>query len=461
MGDLKSKLYSCFPYYIQNTLCSLQGYINIKQRFNDYFFEQLELLNKSQFASEKEILSYKEEHLFRTLDLAYKYVPFYKKFFNEHSVSPYDFKQLTDIEKFPILTKEHIRNHYESMISTSFDRSKLIHSHTSGSTGKALDFFTTEKLIPYQWAIWWRFRNRLGVSYGEKHLNCTGKLVVPISTSRPPFWRVNKPMNQWLINMQHISPDKIKYIAKMISDESFSYISGYPSIIYALATYIYNGNIQIDNSPRYVFSGAEKMYDNQKEIIKKVFPDIIISDHYGASESVCNASKCIHDSYHEDYELGLLECEDKHWLSPTEYEGNILGTGFMNDAMPLIRYRIGDSAIWSTEKCKCGLHSQVIRDIQGRIEDFVVTPEGTKIQRFDYLFKNTKDIIECQVVQEKLGEITFRVVKRDGYTIKTETEIIKGVSEIISPTLKCRFEYVPEIERTNTGKFKAVVSKLK
>ncbi len=27
MGDLKSKLYSCFPYYIQNTLCSLQGYI--------------------------------------------------------------------------------------------------------------------------------------------------------------------------------------------------------------------------------------------------------------------------------------------------------------------------------------------------------------------------------------------------------------------------------------------------
>ena len=455
------KIYESAPVWLQNMMCSIQGKKIIRERFNDEFFKDLEFLQLSQKWDAERIRNYKEEQIHIILEYSYKECPFYRHFFDCHNVSPNDFKQLEDIEKFPILTKDTVRENYKGMIASSYPKDRLIASHTSGSSGKALDFYYTKEFVPYHWAVWWRFRNRFGVKYGDKHLNCTGKLVVPIDVKAPPYWRVNRPMNQWLINMQHITSEKIPYIVEMINKEHFIYFSGYPSIIYAMAMCIKEQNLQVTAPPKYIFTGAEKMYDNQRVVIEEAFPGVICSDHYGMSEGVCNASKCRKNKYHEDFEFGLMECENKHWISETEYEGEILGTTFKNFGMPLIRYKIGDNAIWDTSHCSCGLHSQVIKDVQGRSEDYVITPEGTRIQRFDYLFKDTKDIKECQVVQRELGSIVFRIVRRDNYSTETENTILCGVKKIISPTIKCEFEYVDEIERTRAGKFKAVVSELK
>lgn len=459
--NIKESIYQYSPCWMQNYFCSLVGQKQIGERFNDVFVERLERLNRTQYESASTIRSYKEEHIYDILRYVYNNVPFYKRSFMKQHLSYRDFKGINDLEKFPVLTKEDVRVNYKELVSLGYNSKKLIHSHTSGSSGKALDFFLTKDSIPYQWAVWWRFRNRFGVRWGDKHLNCTGKLIVPINVSRPPYWRINKPMNQWLINMQHLCLDKIKSIADMIDREQFVYISGYPSIIYALSSLIVEAGIQVKNPPRFIFSGAEKMYDNQKNIIQQAFPGIFITDHYGTSEGVINASKCKFGCYHEDYEFGHMECEDPTYISKSEFRGELLGTGYSNLGMPFIRYRIGDSAIFSLESCSCGLQSMVIKDIEGRSEDYVLTPEGTRIKRFDYLFKDTVEIRECQVVQRNLGEIVFRIVRRDNYRINAETRIKNDVMRMISPSIKVSFEYVDEISRTSNGKFKAVVSELK
>jgi phenylacetate-CoA ligase len=77
-----------------------------------------------------------------------------------------------------------------------------------------------------------------------------------------------------------------------------------------------------------------------------------------------------------------------------------------------------------------------------------------------YLFKDTSQIQECQVVQYRLGEIVFRIVKRADYTPLVEKHLIKNVKKWISPTIAVQFEYVAEIERTEAGKFKEVISYL-
>lgn len=454
------KLYDVSPVWMQNLMCCIKGQKIVKERFNEVFFKNMETLRDSYKWEAEKINRYKEEQTRNMLEYVYRECPFYKKFFDAHHVSPADFKELEDIEKFPVLTKDIVRENYKGMIAQSYPKENLIASHTSGSSGKALDFYYTKDFVPYLWAIWWRFREQHGVHFGDKHLNCTGKLVVPIGVRKPPYWRINKPLNQWLVNMQHITAEKIPYIVEMINKEHFVYFSGYPSIIYNIALCIKESGLKVTAPPKYIFTGAEKMYDNQRQVIGEVFPGVICTDHYGMSEGVCNASKCKNGVYHEDFEFGLLECEEKHWISETEYEGNILGTTFKNFGMPLIRYKIGDSAVWDVKPCLCGLHSQVIKDIQGRSEDYVITPEGTRIQRFDYLFKDTKDIKECQVVQRNLGSVVFRIVRRDNYSTATEKLIENEVKKIISPTIRCKFEYVNEIERTASGKFKAVVSEV-
>jgi phenylacetate-CoA ligase len=99
--------------------------------------------------------------------------------------------------------------------------------------------------------------------------------------------------------------------------------------------------------------------------------------------------------------------------------------------------------------------------IDGRKDDYVITPEGTRIMRFDYVFKDVMNVKEVQIMQEQLGEITVRIVRRQGYGTKDEAEISREIERWISPTLKVRFEYVQEIEREHNGKFRAVRSRLK
>jgi len=99
--------------------------------------------------------------------------------------------------------------------------------------------------------------------------------------------------------------------------------------------------------------------------------------------------------------------------------------------------------------------------VEGRCDDYIVTPEGARIARLDYLFKDALNVREAQIVQEQLGEITIRLVRREAYGSKDEMEIRSDIRSWLSPSLRVRFEYVQEIEREPSGKFRGVVSHLK
>jgi phenylacetate-CoA ligase len=96
----------------------------------------------------------------------------------------------------------------------------------------------------------------------------------------------------------------------------------------------------------------------------------------------------------------------------------------------------------------------------GRMDDYVITPEGSRIMRFDYVFKHTVNVRECQVVQDQIGEIRLRIVRRPPYSNADERLLEAEIRKWISPTLRVRFEYVTEIERESNGKFRAVKSLL-
>jgi phenylacetate-CoA ligase len=453
-------VYDTMPPSIQNLICSVQGSVLKRQRYNRTFWDHLEQLNTSQWKDECQITSFKENEIERLLNTCYKYVPYYATSFKLAGVLPKDFKGLEDIQKFPILEKEDIRKDWKQIVNFNYPKKRLVHSHTSGSTGKALDFYLTKDSIPFQWAIWWRFRERYGFHLGDKHLNFTGKLVVPIQQEKPPFWRINYPLNQWLVNMQHINSRKVPHIVDMINREEFQFFSGYPSIISAFCSFVKELNLKIFRPPKIVFTGAEKIFGYQKQLIQEILC-CTVTDHYGFSEGAGNASKCIYDFYHEDYEFGHLECFNPQINTDGGYFGEILTTGFSNYGMPFLRYRVGDTATWSNRNCLCGIQSSIISGIEGRSEEFVITPEGTRILRFDYLFKDTRSIKECQIVQKEIDSLLFRIVKRNTYKKETEEQLIRLVKKWISPTITVHFEYIEEIKRSESGKFRAVISELR
>ena len=65
---------------------------------------------------------------------------------------------------------------------------------------------------------------------------------------------------------------------------------------------------------------------------------------------------------------------------PTQ-SGRLVVTSFTTEATPLIRYDIGDSVVLedSNKICSCGNNNPMVKKINGRIDDYIYSPQTGKI----------------------------------------------------------------------------------
>ncbi|MBA7709897.1 hypothetical protein ES703_118823 [subsurface metagenome] len=98
--------------------------------------------------------------------------------------------------------------------------------------------------------------------------------------------------------------------------------------------------------------------------------------------------------------------------------GGIVSTGFTNYATPLIRYKIGDFVRYKDSKCSCGRQLPLIKSIEGREQELIVTGKGnlismTAINMHSGVFDNVK---QFQFYQDTPGKVIFKVVKKNNYS---------------------------------------------
>jgi len=454
-------IYPRLPVFLQNLVCTIYGIKEKRSRFNEDFYRYLELYQNSQYLSANDIKLDVQQELRSTLVYCRDNVTYYHNIFAQVGLNPDAEYIFVELGKLPVMSKETLRFHASHLVSTVIPEKDRIELHTSGTTGKALTLFKDKASIAKQWAIWFRHRKRFNVDFGDLHVNFTGKLVVPATQKSPPFWRFNRAFNQYLINMQHVNDGNIKDIVDFLNSISPSFYSGYPSIIAEVARLAIQYKLPLNSSarPTVIFAGAENTLDYQKAAIEQ-WTGATVTDQYGLTEGNCNLSRCELGHYHVDHEFGLVECVDPELLSDGRKKGKLIGTSFTNFAMPMLRYDTGDVAIWKADdfKCPCGRHTDVIESIEGRIDDFVQLNDGRRIIRFDYLFKGTDTIKEAQICQYKLGEVVIKLVSRVGPNEDVENELKAQFVKWITNDMEVNFEYLEQIPKSNTGKFKAVQS---
>jgi phenylacetate-CoA ligase len=102
----------------------------------------------------------------------------------------------------------------------------------------------------------------------------------------------------------------------------------------------------------------------------------------------------------------------------------------------------------------------VVRAIDGRAEDYIITRAGVRLGRLDHVFKDLVHVREAQLYQETPGAMIVRVVKGPAYADADErrlkAELVKRVGDDVEFTI----EYRHQLERTPRGKLRFVVSRL-
>lgn len=440
----KMQIYNALPIWAQNVACHQEGRKIVKTRYGKYFWNRLSKYEERNGWSYDRKCEYRDAQLRKLILHAYKTVPYYKRIIDESGKNPNSFRNIDDLKYIPILTKDDIKREPESFISSSYTNKKLISSHTSGTTGSGLIFKVTQEALCDQWAVWWRYRRAIGISFGELCAIFGGRSVVPIKQKNPPFFRWNKPCSQMYFSSYHMNDRNLDYYVEAIKKNRINWIHGYPSAINILANYLVQNSITMETE--YITTGAENLLASQKSKIKCAF-GYEPYQHYGLSEGTANFSENKDHIMIVDEDYAAVEFVDNGRGSMA-----IIGTNLTNFAMPFIRYNTGD--VCEVRESNMG---RIITSLDGRKEDYLVLADGTKIGRLDHIFKDMINVKEAQFIQKNPGIAELRVVRGTNYN-EIDEELLKR--EIFSRlnSIDISIKYVDEIQRTKSGKLRFVVS---
>ncbi|MED4203265.1 phenylacetate--CoA ligase PaaK [Neobacillus mesonae] len=322
--------------------------------------------------SRTEIEKLQLSRLQQTVNRVYENVPFYKSKFDELGITPNDIESLEDVKKLPFTKKKDLRDQYPfGLFAVPMDEVNRIHG-SSGTSGKPTVVGYTKNDIK-NWASivargivtaggrkgdifhnaygYGLFTGGLGLHYGAEEL---GVATVPISGGNTD---------------RQIT---------IIDDFKPRGICGTPSYILNIVEHME----QIGMNPRetsleYGIFGAEPWTEEMRATLERKL-DIKAIDIYGLSEVMGPgvAIECIEaqDGLHIAEDHFFIEVLNPDTLEPVEdgQDGELVFTSLTKEALPIIRYRTGDIASITREKCKCGrTHTRMSR-LKGRTDDMLI-----------------------------------------------------------------------------------------
>ena len=384
-------------------------------------------------------------------------MPYYKELFKKNNIRLSEINNLEDLKKIPILEKKIIRKNSNLLINELYKKRKLNVIQTTGTTGTPLKVYCDIESRTKNYAFYDRFLLQIGINYKGKKATFGGRIVVPFKQKQPPYWRYSYFQRNMLFSSYHLKNENILYYVEKLKNYRPHYIDSYPSSIYTISRYLYEHKISGKNITDAIITSAETLYQEQRELIEKIF-GVPVYDQYGCAEMCVFIGQCKEKNYHVNIDYGAVEFLNEKGQNAKEgEEANIVCTGFVNSAMPFIRYDIGDRCYFTKNECKCGNHFPVIGKIIGRRDDIILTPDGRKIGRLGPLLKGLP-VKEAQFTQEKIDLVNIKLVKDHGFTVETEKIIKKQLNQRLGKKIFFKFEYIESIPRGAGGKYRYVVS---
>ena len=416
---------------------------------------RLSFLEEAQWWPPEKLHSVRDRSLKDLIRIVHDEVPFYRELMEKASIRPTDIQVAADLRKFPIVTKEMLRDAYPDRVSRSTGQ-KPSESRTSGSTGanfavllddETIGCYQASFLLALEWAGW---------TIGEPHLQ-TG---MTLNRDLP------KRIKDALLNCHYVSAydltdSHLDLSLDMLEQHSIRHLWGYPGSLYFLARRaIERGwNRQLQS----IVTWGDNLHEHYRRTIEEAFK-VRISDAYGCSEGMNISAQCgVGNTYHLHTLDVIVEYLDEKGepVSPSQV-GNLIVTRLHPGPMPLLRYKVGDLGIaGEVGQCACGRGYDTMQSIQGRETDIVHTQSGNRliVHFFTGILEHFKEIESFQVIQENLDSIELRVVPAQEFSAETGERVVAALREK-GADLNIEIEIVKEIPLPPSGKRRFVLSKL-
>lgn len=449
MSTLRT-LYDRAPVAAQNAMLSAYGMWLRYLRFGANHRQRVAALRATEAQSVGEWQAAQRARLSETIARAAADVPYYRTRLPKGGVDSLD-----ALRELPVLGKAEAQDAGRALVSERFQGQPLQEIHTGGTTGRPLTVFCGAEALRRNYAFFFRIREWAGIRDGDRVATFAGRTIVAPGRGAP-YWRHNWASKTLLCSSYHLAPDALDAYLDALATFGPGLIDSYPSSLEPLAKRAVEvGDTRI--RPRAIITSSETLFPEVRALAEQAFACKIF-DHYGSAEMAACVSQCEHGRYHVHPEYGVLEVlVDGRPAKPGE-RGEIIATGFVNEAMPFIRYATGDLAVVGEPGCPCGRTFPVLERIEGRHDDCVITPEGRRVGRLDPIFKAVQGIHEARIVQDAVDHIRVELVPRPVVTDDERETLRDELTRRLGPRMRITFVSVDHIPRTGRGKLRTVVN---
>lgn len=401
---------------------------------------------------------------------AYDNVPFYSRTWSEAHVDPADVREVEDLRRLPVVTKDNLlargasdRMHRQSLTGNTVSRL------TSGTSGAILEVRMSRAEL--------RFRQ-----YSFFHrLWCDTGCRIPMTTVHAGVWF---PKESRSAVQRHLSPFgpvirisrqlPIERQIEVIADSSPTVLTGCPSFLVTLATAV--GELpRARIHPKLVMTRGETLSPANRQALKRTFLTRI-TDYYSCEEAGLVAWQCptSADIMHVSTANCILEVLDTmgNPCAP-EDDGAVVVTNLFNHTMPLIRYSLGDYTSIAQRvpvSCRCDPDLLSIRPPAGRSDDFILLPNGQRLSPriiADLVYDASavegtgspffESVRDYQVLQSSPDFIIFSYLTQLRIPDRVASLLAEGCKEL-HPSLRCEVRAVEELDQETSGKQRRIVS---
>jgi phenylacetate-CoA ligase len=342
----------------------------------------------------------------------YSFSPFYHDRMKDSGVHPDDIRTLEDIRKLPFMYKRDLRDNYPDKIFVAGQDDLVRYHVSSGTTGKPtvvgytrndLENWTASLArglvscglgrgdvlqVSYGYGL---FTGGLGLHYGAERVGAT---VLPTSVGNTE--RQIELMQDLHTTAIACTPSYLLHMGEVAEKMGVS--------------------IKEDTDLRLGVLGAEPWSDTMKKRIED-WLGIKAYDIYGTSElsgpMFCECSE--QKGFHVWGDLAYIEVLDPKTgesLGPGE-KGELVVTMLQKEALPMIRFKIGDITSYEDGVCACGrTHPRVMR-ISGRVDDMLII-RGINVfpSQIEYALMTVPEVGQhFQIVVDRKGALDDMLVR--------------------------------------------------
>ena len=448
-------VYDRFPSPARHLLTSARGWLLTRLRYSSRTFTLLRALRRDESWSTEQIELFQLYALRQTLDHAARTVPFYAGYPRT------ELRTLEDLRKLPILDRETVLQNQERLLSQAIPSDRRIRAGTTGTTGTSLRVAYSERLVSENWAFLLRQWAWAGVPPRHQRVTLQGSRIVPATRTKPPFWTYNIPERQVLMSIFHLSESTAEDYLEFLQRHSGRVLEGFPSVLAMLADFALQRQLRIPM--RAIFTSGEPLYPDARAKLRETFQAPVF-DTYGMTEYCGLIQECECGGSHLVPEYGFLEILDPHGNpSPPGEDGDFVWTGFLNEAMPLIRYRIGDRGRWlHGVSCPCDRAFPLVLPTITRESDILRCPDGRLFspRALNQLLKNAASLRFCQFVHDRPSRVVVRAVARpDSQAAGELMDIRAALQALLGPEMQAVAELASTPISRAGGKIPLIVSK--